>query len=97
MKIFSQLPLDIIKYILIFDEHFIIRNGKLISIIQKKDYRYDLLHYITLTDCNKKLNIRKSSYLHTYNLYHLPNLYNSIERRERIIQNDSFGVRIDYN
>jgi hypothetical protein len=99
MKIFSQLPLDIIKYILIFDEHFIIRNGKLISIIQKNDYRYDLLHYITITDFNKdnNLNITNTSNIDKYYQYDLPNLYDLNERRKQLIDNDFINVRIDYN
>ena len=46
--IFSNLPTDIIKYIFLFDDHFIIRKGKIISIIPKTDNRYNLLNYITL-------------------------------------------------
>jgi len=45
--IFCNLPLYIKKYILSYDEYFIIRNGEIISIIPKKDYRYKLLNYIT--------------------------------------------------
>lgn len=54
MIIFSKLPPDIIKYILMFDKYFIIRDGEIVSIILKDDYRYNLLHYITITDFNKK-------------------------------------------
>ena len=49
--LFCTLPMDIIKYILLFDEHFIIRKGEIISIIPKSDYRYNLLHYVTLQNC----------------------------------------------
>ena len=45
--VFSKLPQDIIKYILLFNENFIIRNGKLVTIIPKTDYRYNLLNFIT--------------------------------------------------
>ena len=45
--IFCKLPLDIIKYILLYDEHFIMRKGEIISIIPKTDYRYILLNFIT--------------------------------------------------
>lgn len=34
---------DIINNILSYDKHFIIRNGKLISVIPKDDYRYNVL------------------------------------------------------
>ena len=44
---FCKLPFDIIKYILLYDEHFIIRKGEIISIIPKTDYRYILLNFIT--------------------------------------------------
>jgi hypothetical protein len=33
---FCKLPLDIIKYILLYDEHFIMRKGEIISIIPKR-------------------------------------------------------------
>ena len=46
-SIFCKLPLDIIKYILLYDEHFIIRKGGIVSIIPKTDYRYTLLNFIT--------------------------------------------------
>ena len=45
--IFSKLPNDIIKHILLYDEHFIIRKGRITSIIPKNDYRYSLLQFIT--------------------------------------------------
>jgi hypothetical protein len=46
--IFRKLPLDIIKHILLYDEHFIMRKGEIISIIPKTDPRYTLLTFITL-------------------------------------------------
>ncbi len=45
--IFSKLPIDIIKKILLYDDHFTIRKGNIVSIISKKDYRYELLKFIT--------------------------------------------------
>ena len=45
--LFSFLPEDMIKYILLFDEHFIMRKGEIISIIPKTDNRYNLLNFIT--------------------------------------------------
>jgi hypothetical protein len=46
--IFHKLPLDIIKHILLYDEHFIMRKGEIISIIPKTDPRYTLLNFVTL-------------------------------------------------
>ena len=97
MIIFSKLPPDIIKYILMFDKYFIIRDGEIVSIILKDDYRYNLLHYITITDFNKKLNIMNSPNIDRYYQYNLPNLYDLIERREQLIDNDFIDVKIDYN
>ena len=48
MFIFTKLPLDIIKYILTYNELFLIVNNKIISFILKNDFRYDILKYITL-------------------------------------------------
>ena len=47
-SIFSKLPDEIIKYILLFDKHFIYRDKKIISIdsISKLDNRYILLQDI---------------------------------------------------
>jgi hypothetical protein len=97
MIIFSKLPPDIIKYILIFDKRFIIRYGEIVSIIPKDDYRYNLLHYITLTDFNKKLNITNSQNINRYYQYNLPNLYDLSERRDQLIDDDSIDVRINYD
>jgi translation elongation factor EF-4 len=49
--LYPNLPMDVIKYILLFDEHFIIRKGEIVSIIPKSDYRYNLLKYITFKNC----------------------------------------------
>jgi len=69
--IFSKLPIDVIKYIFLFDEHFIIRKGKIISIIPKLDYRYALLKYIIFQEC-----IIEDFYDFTRYNYSLYNLYN---------------------
>lgn len=44
-NLFSNLPYDIIKYILLYDNHFILRNNKIICInkISKNDNRYKKL------------------------------------------------------
>jgi hypothetical protein len=71
--IFSYLPTDIIKYILLFDEHFIMRTGKIMSIISKTDNRYNLLKYITL----KKDYIENiPNIISTKYAYYFSNLYN---------------------
>ena len=68
--IFHKLPLDIIKHILLYDEHFIMRKGEIISIIPKTDNRYILLNLITIN----------LDYLENYNnelryKYYFQNLY----------------------
>lgn len=88
---FSKLPNDIIKYILLFDDHFTIRDGELVSIISKNDYRYKLLHYITIrlvntvNRSNNKINLKFS----------LDNLYDIVERKEQYVDNDMIEVRMD--
>lgn len=47
-SIFSKLPNDIVKNILLYDEHFAMRKGQIVSIIPKTDCRYNLLNHITL-------------------------------------------------
>jgi len=62
--IFCNLPIDIKKYILLYDKHFIIRKGKLFSIIPKTDYRYKLLNFITcIPNYIKKYN---NTYVYRY-------------------------------
>lgn len=73
MFIFSNLPEDIIKYILLYDEHFIMRNGEIISIIPKTDYRYNLLNFITLNPVY--VNHYSNTTITAYK-YYFPNLYN---------------------
>ena len=68
--LFSNLPMDVIKYILLFDKHFIIRKGEIVSIILKSDYRYNLLKYITFKNCiiEKFHDMVRYNYEY-YNLY----------------------------
>ena len=90
-SIFSKLPNDIINYILVFNERFIIRNGELVSIISKNDYRYKLLHYITIrlvntvNRHNNKINL----------MFYLNNLCDIVERKEQYVDNDMIEVRMD--
>ena len=89
-SIFSKLPNDIINYILGFDEHFTIRNGELVSIISKNDYRYKLLHYITIrlvNTVNRHNNINL--------MFSLNNLCDIVERKEQYVDNDMIEVRMD--
>jgi len=85
--IFFKLPLEIVKYILLYDEHFIIRKGEIISIIPKTDYRYNLLNFITfnlgyIEQINNELR---------YN-YYFPNLHNYEGRAKN--NSDLFQVSI---
>jgi hypothetical protein len=73
--IFCKLPIEIIKYILLYDERFIIRKGEIISIIPKTDYRYNLLNFITFN----LGYIEKFNNELRYN-YYFPNLHNYEER-----------------
>jgi len=90
-SIFSKLPNDIINYILGFNENFTIRNGELVSIISKNDYRYKLLHYITIrlvnteNRPNNKINLKFS----------LDNLCDMTERKEQYVDNDMIEVRMN--
>jgi hypothetical protein len=86
--IFSNLPHDIINYILLYDEHFIMRKGEIISIIPKTDDRYRLLHFITF----------RLEYFEIYNnelryKYYFPNLYNYEGRQ----MNNSDLIMINVN
>lgn len=45
--------MDVIKYIFSFDQHFVIRNGEIVSIIPKSDYRFNLLKFITFKCCGE--------------------------------------------
>jgi len=85
--IFSKLPIDIIQYILLYDEHFKMRKGKLVSIIPKSDDRYKILSFITLTLRYTSDFISKKLYR-----YHFNNLYNYKEREYP--NNDTIDVEI---
>jgi len=77
MIIFSRLPEDIIKYILSFDRHFVIRRGHIVSIIPKDDARYDVLRFTVRT-------LQYARHLHSTHdryVYRLPNRFNSDPRR----------------
>jgi len=68
--LFRNLPNDIINHILLYDEHFIMRKGIIVSIIPKTDYRYNLLNFIMLhlNDVENRNQLTKYK-------YHFPNLY----------------------
>lgn len=92
MFLFSNLPNDLIKYILTFDKHFIIRKDEIVSVIPKDDYRYNLLNYITINfGYHRKygFNIERYDYLY-------PNLYSNEERKEQIVEDDMIQVEIKY-
>ena len=72
----SKLPTHIIKYILLFDEHFSMRKGVIISIIPKTDYRYKLVEHVV----NKKIkiiNIAIKERIKTSNVAYLKMFYRS--------------------
>jgi hypothetical protein len=87
-NIFCNLPRDIINHILLYDDHFIMRKGEIISIIPKTDYRYCLLNFITF----------RLEYLEIYNneeryKYFFPNLYNYEGR----VKNNSDLIQVNIN
>ena len=45
LELFTKLPADLVKYILPFDNRFIVRNNQIKNInkIAKDDYRYEIL------------------------------------------------------
>lgn len=69
--IFNKLPTDIINHILLYDEHFSMRKGKIISIIPKTDYRYKLISFITFN----VVYAEEFNNVFTYK-YYFNNLYN---------------------
>ena len=85
---FCKLPLDIIKYILLYDEHFIMREGEIISIIPKTDYRYILLNFITFNLIYFENNNNELRYK-----YFFPNLYNYEGR----VKNNSDLIQVNIN
>ena len=86
--IFSKLPIDIIKYIFLFDEHFIIRKGKIIDIIPKSDYRYNLLKYITFQECIIEE-------LGNYSLYNLHNYKGRNNNNSDLVQVSLYSNEIN--
>ena len=85
------LPREIIEYILTYDDHFILRGGKIVPIISKKDPRYTLLQSV----CRKEINqytvygrIRRFEY----------DLYNPFPCKERAlysVDDDNMSVEIE--
>lgn len=91
--IFRNLPLDIIKYILLYDEHFIMRRGEIISIIPKTDYRYNLLNFITFNFYyfeNYNNELRYKYYFHNLYNYEGRQMNNSDLIQVNIIENNNF-------
>ena len=88
--IFHKLPFDIIKCILLYDEHFIMRKGEIISIIPKTDYRYNLLNFITFHFSEIYLQHNELRYK-----YYFPNLHNYEGRQ--INNSDLIQVNINEN
>jgi hypothetical protein len=84
--IFRKLPQDIINYILLYDKHFIMRKGEIVSIIPKTDDRYRLLYFITLR--LEYFEIYKNQLRYKY---YFPNLYNYEGRQ----MNNSDVVHVD--
>jgi hypothetical protein len=82
--IFCKLPNDIKKYILLYDEHFIVRNGKIISIIPKTDYRYKLLNNITSTSYHIKKN--DNTYVYRYFFQNFCNYFDGEIKNDEIIE-----------
>lgn len=89
--IFSNLPTDIIKHIICFDKHFILRNNKLVSRIPKDDCRYKVLNYIIKQKTNEHLTTNKIQYRCTYKMN---NLYNIAGRQEQNISDDMIEIQI---
>jgi hypothetical protein len=86
--LFRNLPNDVIKHILLYDEHFIMRKGNIVSIIPKTDYRYKLLHFFM-----PKLRIKENLHNTIKYTYHLPNLYNYKDRQAH--NSDLINVNIN--
>jgi hypothetical protein len=82
--IFCKLPKYIKKNILLYDEHFIVRNGKIISIIPKTDYRYKLLNNITSTSYHIKKN--DNTYVYRYFFQKFCNYFDGEIKNDEIIE-----------
>jgi hypothetical protein len=70
-NIFHKLPQDMINYILLYNEHFSMRKGKIISIIPKTDDRYNLIKRtvskkIDIVRRSNKDNINDFTYLEIF-------------------------------
>jgi hypothetical protein len=82
--IFCNLPYYIKINILLYDEHFILRNRELISIIPKTDYRYKLLNFITFSpSCIIREN---NKYIYRYYFQNIYNCNNVQIKNNEIIQ-----------
>ena len=88
--IFVNLPSDIIKHIICFDKHFILRNNELVSRIPKDDCRFKVLNYIIKEKTNEYF-INKIQYRCTYKM---ANLYNIAGRQEQNISNDMIEMQM---
>jgi hypothetical protein len=92
MLLFSKLPIELVKHIITFDKHFIIRNNEIISIIPKDDNRYTLLKNITLTFAHyRKFGFDRERYDYIF-----PNLYNDKERKEFFVEDDMIQVEMKH-
>ena len=89
--IFSNLPTDIIKHIICFDKHFILRNNKLVSRIPKDDCRYKVLNYIIKEKTYEHFTTNKIQYTCTYKM---ANLYNIAGRQEQNISDDMIEMQM---
>jgi len=85
-QIFSNLPLDIIKHILLFDKNFILRKSEIVTVIPKDDKRYSILNYIVLKK-DKEYHWDKNTFKYTFlNYYDGP--------RPNSVGEDSIYVKI---
>ena len=91
--IFVNLPSDIIKHIICFDKHFILRNNELVSIIPKDDSRFKVLNYIIKEKTNEHFTINNNNYKYKCT-YKMANLYNIPGRQEQNISNDMIEMQI---
>lgn len=88
--IFSNLPSDIIKHIICFDKHFILRNNKLVSRIPKDDSRFKVLNYIIKEKTNEHFTTNNKYRC----IYKLDNLYNIPGRQEQNISDDMIEMQM---
>jgi hypothetical protein len=93
VSIFSNLPDDIKKHILSFDNHFKIRRGQIVSVIPKDDFRYKLLEYITIR-LTKVTRIFSNKFDYDYNF---PNLFDIEDRKKQFIDDDMCQITIFYH